>query len=425
MGTRLQTQAKATPMPTPSFAPVRAGLLQRKRTLSGTPGPTGKFAASHGQRLVSQPPLIQPKLTINQPNDRYEQEADRVADLVMRMPEPRMQRQVEPEEEEEEETLQAKPLAAQITPLIQRQVEPEEEEEEPVQAKLADGAWVQRQEEEPEEEGEEEPVQAKQAGGQTPQASPGLGAQIRFLRGGGQLLSQSTRDFFEPRFGHDFSQVRIHTDTRAVELARALNAQAFTLGRNVVFGAGQYAPRTTKGKRLLAHELTHAVQQRQGNASAQVIQRALFLAYSNYRGRCECRENLGNNCAHYLSDALIRAGYGELDGGKGSLYRRRNGRIVCKSGRPVRAKELRDWFASKATNTLTNEPESDIPDGYWAVYQERARDGQGHVLLHKHSGSAYTWRGTGNYPRWRTQMHYSIPSAPGDWNLPRGETRLA
>lgn len=71
------------------------------------------------------------------------------------------------------------------------------------------------------------------------------------------------RHYFEPRFGYDFSQVRVHTDAKAAESARAVNALAFTVGRDVAFGAGQYAPGTTEGKRLLAHELTHVVQQNQ------------------------------------------------------------------------------------------------------------------------------------------------------------------
>ena len=86
------------------------------------------------QRLIKSGAL-QAKLKIGQPGDRYEQEADRVADAVMRMPEPGVQRQDEPEEEEEE-TFQAKPLAGQITPLVQRQVEPEEEEEGPLQERV-------------------------------------------------------------------------------------------------------------------------------------------------------------------------------------------------------------------------------------------------------------------------------------------------
>lgn len=74
-------------------------------------------------------------------------------------------------------------------------------------------------------------------------------------------MPRSLHSFFEPRFGYDFDQVRIHTDARAVEAARAVNAKAFTVGRDIVFGAGQYKPGTAKGTKLLAHELTHVVQQ--------------------------------------------------------------------------------------------------------------------------------------------------------------------
>jgi len=77
----------------------------------------------------------------------------------------------------------------------------------------------------------------------------------------GRLLDAGTRAFMEPRFGHDFSQVRVHTDTRAAESAEAVNALAYTVGRDVVFGARQYAPETSEGRRLMAHELTHVVQQ--------------------------------------------------------------------------------------------------------------------------------------------------------------------
>lgn len=82
------------------------------------------------------------------------------------------------------------------------------------------------------------------------------------LRSPGQPLDAQTRAFMEPRFGHDFSQVRVHTNARAGESATAVNALAYTVGRNVVFGTGQYAPGTMEGRRLLAHELTHVVQQK-------------------------------------------------------------------------------------------------------------------------------------------------------------------
>lgn len=81
------------------------------------------------------------------------------------------------------------------------------------------------------------------------------------LRSSGQPLDSATRAFMEPRFGHDFSQVRVHTDAKAAESAQAVNALAYTVGRDVVFGAAQYAPTMNEGKKLLAHELTHVVQQ--------------------------------------------------------------------------------------------------------------------------------------------------------------------
>ncbi|MUL34943.1 DUF4157 domain-containing protein [Gloeocapsopsis dulcis] len=81
------------------------------------------------------------------------------------------------------------------------------------------------------------------------------------LRSPGQPLDPDTRDFMESRFGHDFSQVRVHTDTKAADSAQAVDALAYTVGRDVVFGADQYEPKMTEGKKLLAHELTHVVQQ--------------------------------------------------------------------------------------------------------------------------------------------------------------------
>lgn len=81
------------------------------------------------------------------------------------------------------------------------------------------------------------------------------------LRSPGRPLDEGTRGFMESRFGHDFSGVRVHTDARAGQSARAVNAHAYTVGQDVVFGVGQYRPRTSAGQRLLAHELAHTVQQ--------------------------------------------------------------------------------------------------------------------------------------------------------------------
>lgn len=82
--------------------------------------------------------------------------------------------------------------------------------------------------------------------------------------GGGSPLDGPTRTFMEDRLGHDFSDVRVHADGKAAESARSVNAQAYTVGSDIVFQPGKYAPDSDSGKRMLAHELTHVVQQRSG-----------------------------------------------------------------------------------------------------------------------------------------------------------------
>jgi len=134
----------------------------------------------------------------------------------------------------EEDLIQTKPLVDQITPLIQRQVEEDEEEE---------------------------PLQTKRDMNTTPEVTKNLTSQIQAIQYASQPLSKSERAYFEPRFGADFSQVRLHSDAQAAESARALNAKAYTLEQDVVFGTGQYTPGTSEGRRLMAHELTHVVQQ--------------------------------------------------------------------------------------------------------------------------------------------------------------------
>lgn len=205
--------------------------------------------------------VVQAKLTIGKPNDKYEQEADRVADRVMSMKD-RSFVQREASGEEEKEGIQSKPLTEQITPLVQRQ--PEEEE---AQAKLL----VQRQEEEE----KEKSIQPKAGPHQISKVTPAIESNISAMKGGGQVLSESLRAFYEPRFGADFSHVRVHTDSMAAQTAQAINAKAFTTGKDIVFGPGQYSPETSPGKRLLAHELTHTLQQSKapGSSTGRTINR--------------------------------------------------------------------------------------------------------------------------------------------------------
>ncbi|HUD49010.1 MAG TPA: DUF4157 domain-containing protein [Candidatus Baltobacteraceae bacterium] len=103
-------------------------------------------------------------------------------------------------------------------------------------------------------------IHRQTAGVAGPAVEPGVVGEV--LHSPGQPLDVATRTFMEPRFGRDFSQVRVHTDLKAAESARAVNALAYTVGQHVVFGDGRFAPATNEGQMLLAHELTHTLQQR-------------------------------------------------------------------------------------------------------------------------------------------------------------------
>ncbi len=100
---------------------------------------------------------------------------------------------------------------------------------------------------------------ASSAAQATPSSVPPIVHEV--LRSSGQPLDASTRAFMEPRFGHDFGKVRVHADAKAAESARAVNSLGYTVGRDLVFGKGQYMPQAKSGQRLLAHELTHVLQQ--------------------------------------------------------------------------------------------------------------------------------------------------------------------
>ncbi|MFI5177524.1 MAG: DUF4157 domain-containing protein [Vicinamibacterales bacterium] len=103
-----------------------------------------------------------------------------------------------------------------------------------------------------------------------PRTIPGIVTEV--LGSTGHPLDAQTRAFMEPRFGHDLSRVRIHWDQKAIESARAVNALAYTVGRDIVFGPGQYAPGTRAGRRVIAHELTHVVQQAQASGDVHGIE---------------------------------------------------------------------------------------------------------------------------------------------------------
>lgn len=205
-----------------SFSPVNSNLLQRKCSCGKCSKCDRENSASQHSKSSQVPPVmhevltspitdIQPKLKIGQLNDKYEREANRVAEQVMRMPEPKIRPQIDIKDRQDN-LLQTKPL---------------------IQRRVADTNSVSE--------------------------APSIVNEV--LRSPGQPLDRSTRSFMESRFGHDFSHVRIHTDGKAAQSAQSVNAKAFTVGQNVVFNSGQYAPKTRASKSLIAHELTHVMQQ--------------------------------------------------------------------------------------------------------------------------------------------------------------------
>jgi hypothetical protein len=187
---------------------------------------------------------VQAKLEINAPGDQYEQEADAMAESVMRMQAPGnagtgwSRREVRLSSSWP--TYSGSPIAGSI------------------RRKCAE---CEKEEEEDKKEGK---AMRKAEGGGGFEASPALSSQLDHSRGGGTPLPDGTRNFMEHAFSKDFSDVRVHTDGGAAEMSKGIRAKAFTYGRDIYFNTGQFTPGGTEGRRLLAHELTHVLQQQNG-----------------------------------------------------------------------------------------------------------------------------------------------------------------
>lgn len=189
--------------------------------------------------------ILQKKLTVNAPGDAHEQEADRVADEVMCMPDPA--------------TAETSPGAGSTNSRRGLQ-------------RCSCGASS--------ESGPEcEECKSKAAGLQrnstAPSASEAPPIVHEVLRSPGEPLGQATRSFMEPRFGADFSNVQVHRGAKAAESARAVNALAYTADGQIVFGDHWFEPESAEGQRLMAHELAHVVQQSHGDHADASLQRAV------------------------------------------------------------------------------------------------------------------------------------------------------
>jgi hypothetical protein len=222
---------------------------------------------------------IQKKLSVGSANDTYEAEADAMANKVMRMQEPKQQNvshsgslvQRKCAHCEQEEKIQKKSLAENITPLVQRS--------------------------------------STESVGES-QAPSHVENQINSSRGGGNSMDHDTKNFMESRFGTDFSAVRIHTGSQAVQMSRELNAQAFTVGNDVYFNEGKYSPNTDSGKHLLAHELTHTVQQGNGIHKKPDIQ--LY-------GGCTTTQNTTIDADHILARSMLSRAISEVGSYNGTV----------------------------------------------------------------------------------------------------------
>ena len=227
-----------------SFTPAQTGLLQRKCESCGQHTIAGGECAG----CAKEKSVLQRKLTIGASNDPLEREADHIANQVMAMPARNADTKSSP--------LQIQRFSGQQAAIAEMEVPPSVD---------------------------------------------------RALSSPGRPLDPSLREDMEQRFGHDFSRVRVHTDGAAQRSARDVNASAYTVGHNIVFGDGQFAPSTHQGKQLVAHELVHTIQQSQDeksnslsacqisnqNAGSQMVQRKIEVPsgtedkffFSNYSQR--------------------------------------------------------------------------------------------------------------------------------------------
>ena len=256
--------------------------------------------------------VVQPNLAVSAPGDRYEREANGIADAVMRM--------------------QAPSLALLL-----------------------------------DDKGGLPPISRIQANGGGPgTVSRDVERRVERMKGGGQALPDAERSFFEGRMGYDFSNVRVHTDVNAVQTSRALQARAFTLGNDIAFNEGAYRPGTDPGRRLLAHELTHVAQQ--GAAS---VQRKPSLGHGGERVQKSdvlshlqaLSQRTGHDLCLYRKEiAEFRQAHSteQIVGKQRQLLPIQNGSIAHTGDRSVIFRACGD---SDAAGKITHETWFDAPDG--------------------------------------------------------------
>jgi hypothetical protein len=274
--------------------PARADRRAQAETFASPVADQQRAVGNQAVQRLIESRAVQPKLTVAPPDDAYEQEADRVANEVVGKPGTagstptsessgavhrlndavhRAPAKAEDEKKKPEGGDKGGKGQAQKEPPKgdakgggkekdakgggkEKKEEPKKKEEDKVKRKAA------ILDDEEKEEKEDESMQRLAADEAVPDVTPELEHQLDRLAAGGQPLPDELRTSLEPRFGRDLSDVRVHLDSEAAAAARELQAQAFTRGEHVFFGAGNFEPHSAEGRWLLAHELTHTLQQK-------------------------------------------------------------------------------------------------------------------------------------------------------------------
>ncbi|HYF32572.1 MAG TPA: DUF4157 domain-containing protein [Chitinophagaceae bacterium] len=255
----------------------RRSYRQRNPKREEQPQPTSFFMHANKGTVQTKKdmPFFQAKLTVGEAGDQYEQEADAVANQVVN---------------HSQGSANAKPVQRKKINKVQKlssdmedekagtndermrrdkevQAKPDEEMKDAEQQQEEEGVQMKTQEEEKEETKDGAMMQRKPEAGSSHAASGGLSARIEQSAGKGKPLPKKLLSDMHSSFGEDFSDVNVHTDDHSAEMNKDLGAQAFTHGKDIFFNKGKFNPDSTEGKRLLAHELTHVVQQSSSNES--------------------------------------------------------------------------------------------------------------------------------------------------------------
>jgi hypothetical protein len=251
-------------------------------------GTTRPSQMSFFNRQTNAQAVIQPKLTVGSAHDAHEHEANRTADMVMRKPS---------NSAENGAYTEGSSFMPTITPVIQRACAACEHDKEQTAQRKETGAAT---------------------GGFT--APPSVS---RAISRSGNALDSNAKTFMESRFNRSFDNVQVHTDSDAASSARDISARAYTSGNHIVFGEGQYQPNCEGGRHLLAHELTHVVQQGGSSVSKSIQRDSSQCLADAERQLTRCTDAAGTYCTRIqimsgVAAGAIGAGLGSFGGPLGT-----------------------------------------------------------------------------------------------------------